>query len=92
VDIERIIEAAVRTGTALEINSHPERLDVDETYARQAVQRGVKLAINSDAHSPIQFGFLTYGLWVGRRAWLTQEDVINCWPLGRLMDYLAGEC
>jgi DNA polymerase (family 10) len=92
VDIERIIEAAVRTGTALEINSHPERLDVDETYARQAVERGVKLAINSDAHSPIQFGFLTYGLWVGRRAWLTQEDVINCWPLGRLMDYLAGEC
>lgn len=91
VDVEEVLQAAARTGTVLEINSHPERLDLDETHVREGLRLGVKFAINSDAHAPVQLGYLTYGLWVARRAGLSCVDVVNCWPLEQLRAFLRKE-
>jgi hypothetical protein len=71
----------------LEINAHPDRLDIDESIARKAAQMGIKIAINSDAHHGKDLKFLKYGVMTARRGWLKQEDVINTWDLGRIMDW-----
>jgi DNA polymerase (family 10) len=81
LDIERVIAAAAEAGVALEINSLIERLDLDEHHARLARNRGVKLLIDSDAHSPAGLGVLRWGVTVARRAWLTPEDVLNTRPI-----------
>ena len=80
VDIEAVIDAAARRGVALEINSNPNRLDVNEVHARLARDRGVPLAISSDAHSRHGFGVLRWGVIVARRAWLGAEHVLNARP------------
>jgi DNA polymerase (family 10) len=81
VDMERILAAAAENGVALEINSQPDRLDLDDTHARLARARGVKLIVNSDAHSPAALGNLRWGALMARRAWLEPQDVINAQPL-----------
>ncbi|HET9261586.1 MAG TPA: DNA polymerase/3'-5' exonuclease PolX [Vicinamibacterales bacterium] len=81
LDVERVIAAAARAGVALEINSLIERLDFDEHHARLARDRGVKLIIDSDAHSPAGLGVLRWGVTVARRAWLTPDDVLNTRPV-----------
>jgi DNA polymerase (family 10) len=81
VDMDRVIAAAADAGVALEINSQIDRLDLGEDQARLARDRGVKLVIDSDAHSPGALGFLRWGVVVARRAWLTPEDVLNTKPL-----------
>ena len=88
VDIDRIIEAAVETGTCLEINASPERLDLRDVYARQAKEAGVMLTVNTDAHRAEGLALMTYGLTVARRAWLEAEHVINCLPLNELLSTL----
>jgi DNA polymerase (family 10) len=80
-DVERVIAAAAKAGVALEINSLIERLDFDEHHARLARDRGVKLIIDSDAHSPAGLGVLRWGVTVARRAWLTPDDVLNTRPV-----------
>ncbi len=88
VDINAVIEAAARTGTALEINADPSRLDLNDEHAWMARQAGVRISLNTDAHHPDALGLLFYGVATARRAWLTPEDVINTWPLDRLMEWL----
>jgi len=83
LDIERVIEAAAKSGTFLEINSNANRRDLPDTYARAAADAGVTLVIDSDAHGvdtlPVT---LRYGIATARRAWLTKEQVANTrsWP------------
>jgi DNA polymerase (family 10) len=80
LDVERVIEAAARTGTMLEINSAPDRRDLNELHARAAAEAGVGVLINTDAHSAKNFALLRYGIATARRAWLTPEQVPNTRP------------
>src|SRR3954454_5386482 len=77
LDVERVIVAAARTGTMLEINSAPDRRDLNELHARAAAEAGVGVLINTDAHSARNFELLRYGISTARRAWLTPEQVPN---------------
>jgi DNA polymerase (family 10) len=82
VDMERVIEAAARSGTMIEINSSPDRRDLDDVHARAAAAAGVWILVNTDAHSIANFGFRRWGIATARRAWLTREQVANTrpWP------------
>ena len=82
IDIERVVERAVATGTALEINSQPDRLDMRDTHARLAGEAGVLIPINTDAHELPALGHAELGVGLARRAWLTKEQVLNTrtWP------------
>jgi DNA polymerase (family 10) len=77
VDIERVVEHAVETGTALEINSQPDRLDMRDTHARLAGEAGVRIPITTDAHSVGALGYAELGVAQARRAWLTKEQILN---------------
>jgi DNA polymerase (family 10) len=89
LDMEAVLNAAAESGVALEINAHPSRLDLDDMYARRAKELGIPVSINTDAHSEQDLDLLFYGVAVARRAGLTKEDVINCWPKARLLKWLA---
>jgi len=80
LDLERVIEAAARTGTMLEINAAPDRRDLDEIHAREAARAGVPILIDSDAHSTVNLRLLSFGVDTARRAWLTREQVANARP------------
>jgi DNA polymerase (family 10) len=88
LDMEAVLKAAAETGVALEINSHPARLDLDDVFARRAKEMGIPLAIDTDAHAEADFNVLLYGVANARRAWLTKEDVINAWPVDKLLAWL----
>jgi DNA polymerase (family X) len=77
VDVERVVEHAVETGTALEINSQPDRLDMRDTHARLAGEAGVRIPITTDAHSVGALGYAELGVAQARRAWLTKEQILN---------------
>ena len=80
VDIERIVERAVATGTALEINSQPDRLDLRDTHARLAGEAGARICINTDAHETRALLWAEIGVGQARRAWLTKEQILNTRP------------
>jgi DNA polymerase (family 10) len=82
LDIDAVIAACASSGTMLEINSNPDRRDLNEIHARAAAAAGVPIVINSDAHSTEGLGSLRYGIWTARRAWLSAADVANTrsWP------------
>ena len=82
LNIEQVLEAAARTGVAMEINAQVHRLDLSDSHARLARERGVKLVISTDAHAPADFGLLRWGVTVARRAWAEADDVLNTRPLG----------
>jgi DNA polymerase (family 10) len=88
VDTGELFRACARTGTALEINAHPARLDLPSGYLRAARDAGVKFAIDSDAHATAELGNMQYGVATAQRGWLTAEDVITTWPLARLTEFL----
>ena len=77
VDVERVVERAVETGTALEINSQPDRLDMRDTHARLAGEAGVLIPVTTDAHSIGALAYSELGIGLARRAWLTKEQVLN---------------
>ncbi|HEY3921202.1 MAG TPA: DNA polymerase/3'-5' exonuclease PolX [Gaiellaceae bacterium] len=77
VDVERVIAKAVETGTFLEINSQPDRLDLRDVHARAAREAGLKLAIDSDGHQLSALDYVELGVGQARRAWLTKDDVLN---------------
>jgi DNA polymerase (family 10) len=77
VDVGRVIEAAARTGTMLEINAAPDRRDLNEIHARAAAEAGVWILVNSDAHSVRNLALMEYGIATARRAWLSAEQVAN---------------
>jgi DNA polymerase (family 10) len=89
VDFGELFRACARTGTALEINASPQRLDLPSDHVRAARDAGVKFAIDSDAHSVSDLGNMPYGVGTAQRGWLTPDDVINTWPLDRLRAFLA---
>ncbi|HII07576.1 MAG TPA: PHP domain-containing protein [Methanotrichaceae archaeon] len=88
VDMERVLEAAARTDTAMEINSHPSRLDLNDRWSKRAKEMGVKLAINTDAHSTCGLLAIEYGIKTARRGWLEKKDVLNALSLEDLMKHL----
>lgn len=89
LDMERVLFAASRTGTIMEINANPRRLDLRDVHVRRAVELGVKLAIDTDAHSPGELDLMHYGVATAQRGWASPADVVNTWPLERLLAYLA---
>jgi DNA polymerase (family 10) len=80
LNMERVVDAAARTGVALEINCHGYRLDLSDAHARMARERGVKLMISSDAHSAAELATKRWGVLVARRAWASRGDVLNTLP------------
>ncbi|MFM9372644.1 DNA polymerase/3'-5' exonuclease PolX [Streptomyces sp. Da 82-17] len=87
-DLDEIFAACARTGTALEINGHPARLDLRDEDILRARRHGVKFAVDSDAHSVRHLANMRYGVGMAQRGWLTTDDVINTWPWTRLERFL----
>lgn len=87
-DFDEVFAACARTGTALEINAQPDRLDLGDEDILRARSHGVKFAIDTDAHSIPQLAYLRYGVGTAQRGWLTPDDVINTWPPRRLRRFL----
>ena len=87
LDMEAILQAAAQEGTAIEINAYPDRLDLPDVYVRRAVELGVKLAINSDAHDVRDLDHLFFGVATARRGWATPEHVVNTWDLERMLSW-----
>jgi DNA polymerase (family X) len=91
VDMDAIIRTAKETGTVLEIDAYPERLDLKDEHVRKAVQAGVKLVIDSDAHSVNHIRFLEFGIAQARRGWAEKKDVINTKPVKEFLKCLKGK-
>ena len=91
VDIDAIIAAAKQTGTVLEINAYPERADIKDEYIRKCVEAGVKMSIDSDAHSVKHFQYLSCGIAQARRGWAEKKDIINAWPVDKMLTMLKGK-
>ncbi|NUS55305.1 MAG: PHP domain-containing protein, partial [Streptomycetaceae bacterium] len=87
-DWDAVFEACARTGTALEINSHPERLDLRDEDILRAKRHGVKFAIDSDSHATTHLPYIRYGVGSAQRGWLEKDDVINTWPLTKLRRFV----
>jgi len=90
LDLQAVLEAAARTGTALEINAYPGRLDLNDINARAAKDMGVRMSINTDAHDPKMLLNMKYGVNVARRAWLEKKDLLNAMSLHELMNTLKS--
>jgi DNA polymerase (family 10) len=89
LDVEAVIEAAQRTETALEINASPDRLDLPDVHVRLARERGVFVAVDTDAHQKAHLDFMPFGVGTARRGWTDARHVINAWPLPTLLEFLA---
>ena len=89
VDLDKILEAAKATGTFVELNSFPERLDLDYIHCRKAKELGVLVAISTDSHATTQFDNMRYGVLTARRGWLTKNDILNTLTYEKLMKKLA---
>ena len=84
MDFEEVFKVALDTNTALEINSFPERLDLNDINSRMAKEAGVKIVINTDSHIAEYLSMMKFGVAVARRAWLEKKDVMNTKSLGKL--------
>ena len=91
IDIPAILDAAARTGTWIELNSAPKRLDLDWRWWPLAKQKGVKCVINPDAHRTERLQDLWFGIGIARKGWLTKDDVVNCLPLGKIEKELQAK-
>lgn len=89
VNIDKIIDCAAETGTIIELNCNPRRLDMDWRHWHKAKDKGVKCAINPDAHRVEQLQFLSFGVRLARKGWLTKEDVVNTKNLPEILDFLS---
>lgn len=85
VNIEKLVDIANDTNTILEIDAHYDRLDLKDEYVRMAIQKGVKLVIDSDAHHPVHFGFLKFGIGQARRGWAEKSNILNTMPVDELL-------
>ncbi len=88
VDLKRVIDAAIKHNVALEINSHPLRLDLDWHWCKYAKEKGAKFAIGPDAHSVDEIDCVAYGVGVARKGWLEKDDVLNCLDAKSLLSYM----
>jgi DNA polymerase (family 10) len=91
VDMEEIIKAAKNTGTYLEINAYPERLDLSDVHCRRAKEEGVLMAIDTDSHAALQLQLMKYGVMTARRGWLGKKDIINTLPVEKLLVKLKAK-
>lgn len=91
LDMDEILGAAARTKTILEINSYPDRLDLNDINIRRAIERGVKLSLGTDAHSKTQLHHLDLGIAQARRGWARKGDVVNCLKEEELLKFLRGK-
>ncbi len=91
IDMEEVIKTAARTGTSLEINANPLRLDLGDTNARAAAGLSVKLSIGTDTHTLGNFDFMSYGIGIARRGWLEKEDVLNALDTKALLKILKAK-
>ena len=91
LDMPAVIEHAAQTGTALEVNSDPSRLDLKDVHCKMAIEAGVKLAIDTDAHSTGSLGLIPFGVATAARGWATKNDVLNAFPLSRLRTLLKAK-
>jgi DNA polymerase (family X) len=91
IDIPAILDAAARTGTWIELNAAPKRLDLDWRWWPLAKQKGVKCVINPDAHRTERLHDLWFGIGIARKGWLTKDDVVNCLPLGKIEKALQAK-
>jgi DNA polymerase (family 10) len=90
MDLARVIDGAAERGVAMELNAHPHRLDLDWPNLRYGLRRDLKTCINPDAHSTEGLDLVRYGVGIARKAWCTPDDVLNTWPLDRLLDHLRS--
>jgi DNA polymerase (family 10) len=90
IDLEHVIECAAKHRKILEINAFYGRLDLNDVWARRAMQAGVRLAINTDAHALGDLDWMRYGVITARRAWLAKVDVVNCLSYARLVKLLKA--
>jgi DNA polymerase (family 10) len=88
IDIDEIIATAKKTGTILEIDALPERSDLKDEYIRKCVEAGVKMCIDSDAHAAAHFAFLECGIAQARRGWAERKDIVNAWPVEKMLAQL----
>lgn len=91
LDLDAVCKAAVDHGVALEIDGQPERLDLDDIAARRAVELGVHIAIDTDAHAAAELGFMRWGVDQARRGWVERKDVINTKTLAQLVKVLGRD-
>ncbi len=91
IDMEKVFKAAKQYNCVVEINAHPHRLDLNPKYARMAKKMGLKMAIDTDAHSISGLDNIKYGVWQARRSWLTKDDVINCLDYKSLKKFLSNQ-
>ncbi len=87
-DLDEVLQCAAEYGVAVELNAHPDRLDLKDTHLMKARELGVKIVIGTDAHRPEDLGLMRYGVDQARRAWLEKNHVLNTLPLGRLLTAL----
>jgi DNA polymerase (family 10) len=85
LDIDAVIKAAKRTGTVLEIDAYPDRLDLRDEYIKKCVETGVLMSIDSDAHAPEHFSVLKFGIAQARRGWASKHDILNTAPLPAML-------
>ncbi len=90
IDLDRVYQKALETGTALEINAYPERLDLSDQEIFKARKFGVKFAINTDSHRASHLDLIRYGVATAARGWLEKKDILNCLDIGLLKQYLKG--
>jgi DNA polymerase (family X) len=90
LDMDEVFAAAKEHDVALEINASPYRLDLDDSHARRAKDLGIKLTISTDAHRPAELDLMHYGIAVARRAWVGADDVVNTWPLEKVLGWVKG--
>jgi len=90
-DLDEVFAAAARTGTALEVNSYPDRLDLKDEHILWARRHGVKFAIDTDSHSTVHLAFMRFGVGTAQRGWLTKDDVITAWPLSKLRKFVEAK-
>ncbi|MCI0415587.1 DNA polymerase/3'-5' exonuclease PolX [bacterium] len=88
LDVDAVIAAAARTGTVLEIDASPDRLDMKDEHIRKCVEAGVKMCIDSDAHATAEFGYLDYGIDQARRGWASKKNIINTLPVEKFLRQL----
>jgi DNA polymerase (family 10) len=87
-DLDEVFRAAARTGTAMEVNGFPDRLDLKDEHILWARRHGVRFAVNTDSHAPMHLSNMRFGVATAQRGWLTKDDVINAWPLAKLRRFL----
>jgi DNA polymerase (family X) len=88
LDMDAVLNEAAKHSTAMEISSHPRRLDLEDVYARRAIEMGIHISVNTDAHSPAELDVIDFGIATARRGWVEPDDVINTWGQDQLLSWL----